>query len=62
MKNTKLQLMIHEKDADKILQLINWWSGHHTPDLKIIKVNKVENRRYLFFDLQNFAQCQTCKL
>ena len=52
MKNTKLQLIIHEKDPDLILAVDKLVVRSSSPDLKIIRVNKVENRRYLFLDVE----------
>ena len=52
MKNTGLQLVIHEKDPDKIIAVDKLVVRSSSPDLKIIKVNKVENRRYLFLDCE----------
>ena len=52
MKNTKLQLIIHEKDPDVILAIDKLVVRSSSPDLKIIRVNKVENRRYLFLDVE----------
>lgn len=52
MKWNKVQLMIHEPDSAKILAFDNLVVRSSSPDLKIIKVNKVENRRYLFVDVE----------
>jgi glycosidase len=51
MKNNKLQLMLHERDSTRILAVDKLIVQSSSPDVKIVKVNKVENRRYLFLDL-----------
>lgn len=51
MKWNKLQLMVYEKDPDFILAVDKLIVRSSSPDLKIIKINKVENRRYLFIDV-----------
>lgn len=51
MKKDKVQLMIHEEAPDVILAVDKLVVKSSSSDLKIIKVNKVENRRYLFLDV-----------
>ena len=48
MKWNMVQLMVHETDPNFI---INVDVKSSSPDLKIVKVNKVENKRYLFLDV-----------
>jgi neopullulanase len=52
MKNSKLQLIIHEKDPGIILAVDKLVVRSSSPVLKITKVNRVENRRYLFLDCE----------
>ncbi|HVG16220.1 MAG TPA: cyclomaltodextrinase N-terminal domain-containing protein, partial [Chitinophagaceae bacterium] len=61
MKNKKLQLMLHEPDATKILAVDKLVVKSSSPDLKIVKVNKIDNRRYLLLDvmLHPNAKAQT---
>ena len=47
MKNPKLQLMLH---GEKIGLFTNFSSTN--ADVKIIKVNKVENKNYVFLDVR----------
>lgn len=60
MKNNKLQLMIH---SDKNIAVDKLVFRSSSPDVKVIKVNKVENRHYLFVDLEiaKTAKPQTVK-
>ena len=60
MKNSKLQLMIH---SDKNIAVDKLVFQSSSPDVKVIKVNKVENRHYLFVDLEiaRNAKPQTVK-
>lgn len=60
MKNNKLQLMIH---SDKNIAVDKLVFRSSSPDVKVIKVNKVENRHYLFVDLEiaRTAKPQTVK-
>lgn len=51
MKWNKLQLMLYEPRHDYMLAVDKLVVRSSSPDLKIIKVNKVENRRYLFLDV-----------
>ena len=51
MKMNHIQLMVHEKDSSMNLAVEKLLVNSSSPDLKIIKVNKVENRRYLFLDI-----------
>lgn len=51
MKWNKVQLMLHETDSMSILAVDKLLVRSSSPDLKIIKINKVENRRYLFIDV-----------
>ena len=51
MKNTRLQLMLHQTDSTMILAVDKLVVQSSSPDVKIVKVNRVENRRYLFLDL-----------
>lgn len=51
MKWNKVQLMIHEASPDNILAIAKLVVNSSSPDLKIIKVDKVENKRYLFLDV-----------
>src|SRR5438046_617352 len=51
MKWNKVQLMIHETNPDYILAVDKLIVKSSSPDLRIIKVNKVDNRRYIFLDV-----------
>jgi glycosidase len=51
MKWNKVQLMVHETNHDFILAVDKLVVNSSSPDLKIIKINKVENKRYLFIDV-----------
>lgn len=51
MKNIKLQLMLHEPDSTKILAVDKLVVKSSSTNVKIVKVNKVENRRYLLIDV-----------
>jgi neopullulanase len=51
MKWNKVQLMIHEKNQEFIVAVDKLIVRSSSPDLQIIKINKVENRRYLFIDV-----------
>ncbi|MEO6452868.1 MAG: alpha-amylase family glycosyl hydrolase [Ginsengibacter sp.] len=51
MKWNKLQLVIHETNHNTILAVDKLVVNSSSSDLKIIKVNKVENKRYLFLDV-----------
>src|SRR5947207_5647196 len=51
MKWNKVQLMVHETRLDFILAVDELVVKSSSADLKIIKVNKVENRHYLFLDI-----------
>lgn len=62
MKMNKIQLMLHEENADKILAVNKLVVKSSSPDLKIIKVNKVENRRYLFIDAEIAANARPQKV
>ena len=50
IKMNKVQLMIHEKDSAVILAVAKLVVQSSSPDVKITKVNTVENKRYLFID------------
>jgi neopullulanase len=52
MKMNKVQLMIHEKDSTVILAVAKLVVQSSSPDIKITKVNTVENKRYLFVDVE----------
>src|SRR5829696_10035338 len=52
MKSQKLQLMLHQTDTNKILAVDKLVIRCSSPDVKIVKINKVENKRYLFIDLE----------
>jgi hypothetical protein len=51
MKWNKVQLMLHETRPDFNLSVDKLVVRSSSPDLKIVKVNKVENKRYLFLDV-----------
>ncbi len=51
MKWNKLQLMLHETRPDFILAVDELVVKSSSADLKIIKINKVENPHYLFLDI-----------
>jgi glycosidase len=51
MKWNKVQLMLHDPRPDFILAVDKLIVKSSSPDLKIVKVNKVENRKYLFLDV-----------
>ncbi len=52
MRMNKVQLMIHEKDTATILDVAKLVVKSSSPDVKILKVNEVENKRYLFVDIE----------
>jgi len=52
MKWNKVQLMLRDNRPDFILAVDKLVVRSSSPDLKIIKVNRVENRRYLFLDVE----------
>jgi neopullulanase len=52
MKMNKVQLMIHEKDSTIILDVAKLIVKSSSPDVKVLKVNEVENKRYLFVDIE----------
>lgn len=58
MKMNKIQLMLHEPDTNKIIAVDKLVVNSSSPDLKIKKVNKVENRRYLFLDVEIAANAK----
>jgi neopullulanase len=58
MKMNKIQLMLHETDTNKIIAVDKLIVKSSSPDLKIIKVNRVENRRYLFLDVEIAANAK----
>src|SRR5215204_5282987 len=62
MKNQKLQLMLHETDKNKILAVEKLVVRSSSPDVEIVKVNKVENNRYLFIDLEIASTAKPQKL
>ncbi len=49
MKNNKLQLMIH---SDKDIAVDKLAVKSSSPDVKVVKVHRVENRHYIFVDLE----------
>jgi len=51
MKWNKVQLMLREADTGKVLIASKPTVSSSSPDLKIIKVHTVENKRYLFVDV-----------
>lgn len=51
MKWNKLQIMVYEPRQDHILAVDKLVVRSSSPDLRIVKINKVENRRYLFLDV-----------
>jgi len=50
MKLNKIQIMLHETRPDHIISVDKLVVNSSSPDLKIIKVNKLKNRRYLVLD------------
>lgn len=64
MKMNKIQLMLHEPRPDYILAVDKLVVRSSSSDFKIIKVNRVENRRYLFLDVEISpnAKPQTVKI
>lgn len=58
MKWNKVQLMVYEKDTTHIIAVDKLTAKSSSPDVKIIKVNKVENRRYLFIDIEIAANAK----
>lgn len=52
MKWNKVQLMVYDKDTTHILAVDKLAARSSSADVKIVKVNRVENRRYLFIDIQ----------
>jgi neopullulanase len=52
MKMNKVQLMIHIQDASKTLAAEKLVVKSSSADVKITKVNVVENKRYLFVDIE----------
>jgi neopullulanase len=51
MKWNKVQIMLHDASPDSILAVDKLVVKSSSPYLKIIKVNKVENKHYLFLDV-----------
>jgi neopullulanase len=51
MQMNRIQLMLHQEDSTKILAVDKLVVQSSSPDVKIIKINKVENPRYLFVDV-----------
>lgn len=64
MKTNKIQLMLREPSANMILAVDKLVVRSSSPDVKITKVSKVANRKYLFLDLAiaPSAKPQTVKL
>lgn len=52
MKMNKIQIMLHETRPDIILAVDKLVVRSSSPDLKIVKVNRLENRRYLILDAE----------
>ena len=52
MKMNKVQLMIHEKDSTVIVAVAKLTVQSSSPDIKIIRINTVENKRYFFVDIE----------
>jgi glycosidase len=57
----KLQLMLYCNDREQIIAVDKLVVTSSSPDVKIVKVHRVENRRYLFVDVQiaSNARAQT---
>lgn len=51
MKWNKLQLMIYDSDRSETLALEKLTAKSSSTDLKILRINKVTNNRYLFLDI-----------
>jgi glycosidase len=58
MKMNKVQLLIHEKDSNTILAVDKLTVQSSSPFVKITKVNKVENKKYLFIDIEIAANAK----
>jgi glycosidase len=58
MKTNKLQLILHSNQPDINLYVDKLVVRSSSPDLKIIKVNKVENRKYLILDVEINAKAK----
>ena len=52
MKTNKIQIMLHETRSGYLIAVDKLVVNSSSPDLKIIKVNKLKNRRYLVLDVQ----------
>ncbi|ANH80354.1 alpha-amylase [Niabella ginsenosidivorans] len=52
MKWNKVQLLVHEADPKYILAVEKLTARCSSPDIKIKDIHKVENRRYLLFDIE----------
>jgi len=52
MKMNKIQIMLHETRPDHIIAVDKLVVRSSSADVKIIKVNKVDNRRYLILDAE----------
>ncbi len=51
MKWNKLQLMFHETDTNHVLAVDKLVIQSSSKDLKVLKINRVENKRYVFVDV-----------
>lgn len=62
MKTNKVQLILHSNNADKILAVDKLVFNSSSKDVKIIKVSKPENKRYLFVDIEISPSAKPQKL
>ncbi len=51
MKTNKVQLIVHEKESNLIIAVDKLVVKSSSPDVKIVNVNRVENKRYIFIDI-----------
>ncbi|MEO5685357.1 MAG: alpha-amylase family glycosyl hydrolase [Chitinophagaceae bacterium] len=51
MKMNKIQIMLHDNRPNKFIAVDKLVVNSSSPDLKIVKVNKLKNRRYLVLDV-----------
>ena len=58
MKMNRIQLILHSNKPDINLYADKLVVRSSSPDLKIKKINKVENRRYLIIDVEDKSSCK----
>ena len=58
MKHNNIQLMLHSTDTNKIIAVDKLIVNSSSPDLKIKNIHKVENKRYIFLDVEIAANAK----